>query len=194
MALPLSLPALRDDFVGGFRSASRRVGLEYELLPLDAATGRQVGYAGEPSIQSVLHWLASTKGWTAVGGEPLLELERRGARITLEPGAQIELSGAPQQSIRDVATELTAFLDDVRDAGRALGISFVPVGVTPQSLADEIVVIPKERYRIMTRYLKQQGADAWWMMRATAGMQVNLDAADSARAARLLRLLLRAAP
>lgn len=194
MPAPLDLLALRTDFVEGFGSTSQRVGLEFELLPLDPATGGQVPYDGGRSVQAVLHWLAATRGWTVVGSEPLLELERNGARLTLEPGAQVELSGAPQDSIRAVAAELAAFVDDIREASRTFGISFLPIGLTPQSHPDQIVVIPKERYRIMTRYLKQQGADAWWMMRATAGMQVNLDAADAAAAARLLRLLLRASP
>lgn len=182
------------DLASAFRPGPRQVGLEYELLPLDPETGDQIAYRGERSVERLLEWLVTHRGWSLGGDRPLLELERAGGRITLEPGAQIELSGAPQRSIAAVATELESFVDDLRTGASALGFLCVPLGVTPRSVPDAIEVIPKPRYGIMTSYLNAQGRSAWWMMRATAGMQVNLDAESPAAAARLLAIFLRAAP
>lgn len=194
MTRPLDEATLRADFHAGFRPGEPRVGLEYELLPLDPTSGEQIPYDGHRSVRAALGRLITDFGWHATGSDPLIELAKGNMRLTLEPGAQVELSGSPHASIAGVAAELVSFIADLTAVGRQLEIAWVPVGVTPVSPPDSIVVIPKSRYRIMTRYLPTRGADALWMMRCTAGMQVNLDATSPREAARLARVLWRAAP
>ncbi|MDH3284838.1 MAG: glutamate-cysteine ligase family protein, partial [Acidobacteriota bacterium] len=143
---------------------------------------------------TVLERMRADHGWHAVGGEPLLELERDGSRITLEPGAQVELSARPFENLADVRVELLRFLSELEEASRDLSIAWLPSGMQPRSRPDEIVVIPKPRYEIMTRYLPTRGDHALWMMRTTAGMQVNLDVLSPAEAARKMRLALRLCP
>jgi glutamate--cysteine ligase len=191
----LNRQQLLDQFRSQFRPGPRRVGLEYELLPLDPKTGHQLPYAGERSVSAALRHLIQARGWHAdSANSPLLALTKNDARLTLEPGAQVELSGAPKQSIAQVAAELEWYLDDLREAASALEIAWVAVGVTPLDRPEAITVIPKQRYEIMTRYLATRGRAAWWMMRATAGIQVNFDLCSPHDAASALRLFLRAAP
>ena len=184
-------------FCAGFRPRRERlVGLEYELLPIDPETGRAVPYAAEegPTVQAVLGRLRDVHGWRQIGGDPPLELARHGSRITLEPGAQIELSARPHARLADAEEELAEYISELREVSEPLGVSWLAMGTHPVSTPDEIPVIPKPRYRIMTAYLPTRGALALWMMRATAGAQVNLDVESPEQAARMLRLSLWMAP
>jgi glutamate--cysteine ligase len=192
----LDRAALVEHFDSGFRPREKKlIGLEYELLGVDRETGVAIPYDGRPgSVVSVLRRMCSQRGWNPVGGEPLLELERDGSRITLEPGAQIELSARALASLSEVREELWRFLGDLFVASEGLGILWIPLGIQPLSTPGDIEIIPKQRYDIMTRYLPRRGSLALWMMRTTAGMQVNLDVESPQDAARKLRLALRLCP
>lgn len=186
----------QDDLTTHFRNSFHRVshrliGLEYELLGMESKTGNALRYDGaEPCMVQIFDGLCRKYGWHPVGGEPILELRREGTRVTLEPGSQLELSLAPHQTLDAVATELAEWLKELRDVARPLGACFAPLGTQPVSTPETIPLIPKERYRIMTRYLPTRGDLALWMMRATAGMQVNLDMDSAEHAMRCLRLAL----
>ena len=197
MRLPLDESHLLSRFCAGFRPRSERlVGLEYELLPVDPDSGRAIPYdAGEgPTVRAVLTRLRDERGWRQVGEGPPLELARHGSRITLEPGAQIELSARPHRRLVDAEQELAAYIRELHEVSDPLGVGWLAMGTHPVSTPDEIPVIPKPRYRIMTAYLPTRGAHALWMMRATAGAQVNLDVTSPEEAARALRLALWTAP
>lgn len=196
MAAPLEPEILLARFCAGFRPRRERlVGLEYELVGVDAETGTAVPYDGaERSVVHVLRTFADRYGWRAVGEEPLLELARAGSRITLEPGAQIELSGRPHARLRDAEKELAGFVWQLIEVSEPLGILWLPMGQQPLTTPEQMTVIPKPRYGVMTRYLPQRGRLAIWMMRVTAGVQVNLDVESAEEAAALLRLSLWASP
>jgi glutamate--cysteine ligase len=173
------------------RLSERMIGVEYELLGVVTDTGEALPYEGsEPCMVQVLDGLCRQYGWHPVGGEPLLELRREGTRVTLEPGAQLELSLKPHRTLEGVRTELAEWLAELREVARPLGACFVPLGTQPLSTPDDIRIIPKERYRVMNNYLPTRGRLARWMMRATAGMQVNLDMETAESAVRSLRLAL----
>ncbi len=196
MTGPLTRRDLIDRFDAGFRPRpDRLIGLEFELVGVLDETGHAVPYRGQTrSVTTVLERLAARHGWTAVGGPPLLELEREGSRVTLEPGAQIELSARPFAELADVRLELDRFLGELLDVSEDLSINWLTTGMQPRSRPEDIVVLPKPRYEIMTRYLPTRGGHALWMMRTTAGMQVNLDVFSPQEAARKLRLALRISP
>jgi glutamate--cysteine ligase len=166
------------------------VGLEYERLGVLAESGAALPYEGERSVVAVLEALARDHGWSPVGGPPLLELARKGSRLTLEPGGQLELSARPHATLAGAGEELETFLDELRGVSAPLGILWLPLGLQPLSVPEEIAWLPKERYRIMSGYLPRRGRLAPWMMKTTAGMQVNLDLSGPEDAARQLRLAL----
>lgn len=168
-----------------------QVGLECERLGVFEESGAAVPFSGTRSVSAVLEGLRDRFDWQPVGGPPLLELERRGSRLTLEPGAQVELSGRTNLGLHQARAELAAFLRELRKVSVPLGILWLPLGLQPLSLPEEIPWIPKDRYRVMARYLPTRGRLAPWMMKATAGMQVNLDIRDPEDAALKLRLALR---
>jgi glutamate--cysteine ligase len=188
--------ALVEDFDGGFRPRPQRlIGLEYELIGVLDGRGEAVPFdGGRASVTTVLEQMAARHSWSPVGDGPLLELERDGSRITLEPGSQIELSARALATLDEVRDELDRFVSELRDVSCEIGVCWLPLGMQPLSHADDVRVIPKPRYAIMTRYLPTRGALALWMMRTTAGMQVNLDVMSPAEAAQKLRLALRLCP
>ncbi len=195
MRPPLTRQNLLCHFSAGFRPGRKRlIGLEYEMVGVHEETGQAISYdSEEASVIAVLDGLCREYGWHPSGGEPLLELERDGSRITLEPGSQLELSLRPHPDLGGVAAELSECLIEVESIARPLGLRFLALGQQPLTRPEEITVLPKERYRIMTRYLPTRGRFALWMMRITAGMQVNLDLLSPDEAARALRLALRMA-
>jgi glutamate--cysteine ligase len=168
----------------------RLIGVEYERLGVLAESGAALPYEGERSVVTVLESLARNAGWRPVGGPPLIELSRGGSRLTLEPGGQIELSARPHETLAAVGKEIETFLEELRSVSAPLGILWLPLGLQPLSVPEEIAWLPKERYRIMSTYLPGRGRLAPWMMKTTAGMQVNLDLRGEEDAARKLRLAL----
>jgi glutamate--cysteine ligase len=98
-----------------------------------------------------------------------------GGAISLEPGGQFELSGAPQSSIHEVADELAAHMTAAHEVAGALGIGFLSLGMSPKWTLAETPLMPKSRYRIMTRYMPEVGTRGLDMMYRTATVQANLD-------------------
>ena len=99
-------------------------------------------------------------------------------RITLEPGGQIEFSGAPQKSLLHVEQGISNYLELLREIGDRTGIIFVAAGFDPICGVADQRWIPKRRYQIMRPYLMRRGRRAWDMMSRTAAIQANLDYGD----------------
>ncbi len=172
-----------------------KIGIEFEKLGVDPATGRAIQYSGPSGVEQVLFRLADRFGWTPHFTEGrLLELERGASRITLEPGAQFELSGAPHRTLHDVADEVSVHLEELRavsDPGKEAWIGF---GNQPVSEWKDIELLPKKRYDIMTRYLPSRGELSLAMMRETAATQLNLDYEDEQDAMEKFRLSMAMSP
>ncbi|RMG58885.1 MAG: glutamate--cysteine ligase [Gammaproteobacteria bacterium] len=165
-----------------------RIGTEHEKIGFCLETLRPVPYEGERSIRSLLEMLQG-EGW-----EPILEQDRLTglrngpASITLEPGGQLELSGAPLASIFDTCREVTDHLHMLRQATETLRIGFLALGFQPKWRRDEIPWMPKERYAIMRRYMPKVGRLGLDMMLRTATVQANLDFDSEVDMARKMRI------
>ena len=172
-----------------------KMGIEFEKLGVDPGTGRAIPYSGPTGVEQFLYRLADRFGWTPHFTEGrLLELERGASRITLEPGSQLELSGAPHRTLHEVAAELAGHLDELRavsDPGKEAWIGF---GNQPLSQWQDIELLPKKRYDIMTRYLPSRGELSLAMMRETAATQLNLDYEDEQDAMEKFRLSMAMSP
>ena len=112
----------------------------------------------------------------------------KGGAISLEPGGQLELSGAPLETVHQTQEELRQHLVEVGEVGRELGIGFLGLGFSPKWTLAETPVMPKERYRIMTRYMPKRGTRGLDMMFRTATVQVNLDFGSEADMVEKLRV------
>jgi glutamate--cysteine ligase len=171
------------------------IGTEYEKVAVDRTTGAAAPFSGARGIEAVLRALAERYGW-----EPKEEdgrtvaLVREGASITLEPGAQLELSGAQCPTIHCTHEELTTHVREVVGVGGELGIAFLGLGIQPISRLDEIEWVPKRRYAIMGPYMARVGTLGQRMMKQTATVQANIDYSDERDAMRKLRVGMGIAP
>ncbi len=177
--------------------AQHRIGAESEKFGVDEATGAAIPYEGERSVLAVLEALVDRHGWRPERespGGPLIALQRAGASITLEPGGQLELSGAPLDNVHQICAEMSGHLAELRDISRELHLSWLGVGFHPLAAQAELPWVPKGRYAIMRRYLPTRGAHGLDMMRRTATVQANFDYASEEEAMRALRIALRLSP
>jgi glutamate--cysteine ligase len=170
-----------EDLVAFLRAGEKprerwRVGTEHEKLGLHGATLSPVAYEGERGIRALLERIAELGGWEP-GFEQgnLVSLQRDGASITLEPGGQLELSGAPLRTIHETCAEFRAHLELVRAASAPLDIVWLGLGMHPIHSVEELPRMPKQRYRIMRSYLPTRGSRGLIMMFATATVQANFD-------------------
>src|SRR5439155_1079740 len=129
-------------------------------------------------------------------GEHLLTaaLGRGGASITLEPGAQLELSGEQCRTLHCTHDELTTHVRELVGVGGELGLAFLGLGMQPISRPEEIEIVPKQRYAIMAPYMERVGTLGVRMMKQTATVQANIDYADERDAMRKLRVGMGLAP
>jgi glutamate--cysteine ligase len=172
-----------------------RIGTEYEKVAVDRATGEAIPFSGARGIEAVLRGLAERYGW-----EPKEEdgrtvaLARAGASITLEPGAQLELSGEQCPTIHCAHEELTTHVREVVTVGSELGIAFLGLGMQPISRLEQIEWVPKQRYRIMGPYMTRVGTLGQRMMKQTATVQANIDYSDERDAMQKMRVGMGIAP
>jgi glutamate--cysteine ligase len=186
----------RDDLVAWMAAGDKpaeafRVGAEHEKIPFYKADLTPVPYEGPRGIRALLEGLRARLGWEGIeDGGHLIGLfdPHGGAAISLEPGGQFELSGAPQPTVHDVADELDAYLRSAHAVADSLGIGFLALGVSPKWSLAETPVMPKSRYRIMSRYMPKVGTRGLDMMFRTATAQMNLDFADEADMVAKLRV------
>ncbi len=196
------MPLSEDDLYRFFHAAMKprhqwRVGAEAEKFGVYQETGGAVPYEGDRGIVGVLSALARRFGWTPVSeveGGPLIALERQHASVTLEPGGQLELSGAPLDDVHAILAETKAHLAELHTVCAPLGIAWLGVGFHPFARQDDLPWVPKLRYSIMKEYLPKRGERALDMMRRTATVQANFDYASEEDAMRKLRVALRVSP
>jgi glutamate--cysteine ligase len=192
----------RDDLLAPFESAFTpegmwRVGTEAEKFGVLSDSAQPIVYEGPRGVRAVLEALEATFGWYPQreheGGE-IIALERGAESITLEPGGQVELSGAPHSSIHDTAREWYGHLDELHYVGDQLGITWLGLGFHPFAKQSDLPWVPKLRYAVMREYLPTRGALGLDMMRRTCTVQANLDYASEADAMQKLRIGLKISP
>jgi glutamate--cysteine ligase len=158
-----------------------RIGTEHEKIPFYADTLAPVPYhgvGGRGGVRAMIEGLQARIGW-----EPIMDRDaligladpRGGGAISLEPGGQFELSGAPLLDAHETARELNDHFTEVGAVAREIGIKFLDLGCSPKWSRAETPAMPKQRYAIMSKYMPQVGSRGLDMMFRTATVQVNLD-------------------
>jgi len=172
-----------------------RLGTEHEKFGWLTDSRLPLPYAGDRSISALFDGLIARHGWTPVReGENIIGLSRDGANISLEPGGQFELPGAPRGAGTDTEAELRQHLDEVAGIATPLGIRFMGIGAAPEWRHDQMPVMPKGRYRLMTDYMGRVGTHGTQMMYRTSTVQVNLDYSSEADMVKKLRVALALQP
>ncbi len=187
---PIERPEQMAEYIAaGCKPASEwRLGTEHEKFGFLTDTLTPLPYAGERSISALFAGLESRYGWTPVQeAGNTIGMKRGKANISLEPGGQFELSGAPLATIHDTAAELDSHLTEVKSIADPLGIGFLGIGAAPQWSHAQMPVMPKGRYRLMTDYMGRVGTHGTQMMYRTCTVQVNLDFASEADMVKKLR-------
>ncbi|MFP6656451.1 MAG: glutamate--cysteine ligase [Myxococcota bacterium] len=189
-----------DDLLGYFRDSETppedwRVGTEHEKIGVYADTGDRVPFEGPYGINALLEKIAAKIGWDPVQERgKTVGLLRDRASVTLEPGGQIELSGAPLRTSRETCVEFNAHVDLVKELSDEFGIAWLGLGIDPFHEVADIPTMPKRRYDIMRAYLPTRGDLALDMMHATATVQANFDYQDEADMVSKMRTALLATP
>ena len=172
-----------------------RIGTEHEKFGYDARSLLPLPYEGAASVRAMLEGLRDGFGW-----EPVLEqgniigLTRNGANVSLEPGGQLELSGAPVETLHETDAELANHLKEVAQVGDRIGAKFIGLGAAPVWAQEQMPMMPKGRYRLMTEYMDRVGTMGKTMMYRTCTVQVNLDYASEADMVKKMRVALALQP
>jgi glutamate--cysteine ligase len=187
---------LQDFFRAGEKPPEAwRVGTEHEKVGLYERTLEPVPYEGPRGIGALLRKLHVEHGFDPLlDGETLVGLEREGATITLEPGGQLELSGAPLRTMHETCREFRDHLALMKHVSAEFGIIWLGLGMHPLASVDELPRMPRERHGIMRELLARQGHLAHDMMHATGSVQANFDFASERDMATKLRLSMAASP
>ncbi|MBA3049115.1 glutamate--cysteine ligase [Brevundimonas sp.] len=183
-------PLSRDDLIGAMSKGAKpkdqwRIGAEHEKFGFDRTTLRRPAYEGENGILAMLTGLQRF-GWAPVEeAGHIIALERRNdegmtASISLEPGGQFELSGAPLKDVHDICNETGQHLMEVKQVADQINLGFIGAGFDPLWRREDVPVMPKGRYKIMRAYMPKKGSLGLDMMLRTCTIQSNLDFADEA--------------
>lgn len=189
-----------EDLLRHFREGEKprerwRIGTEHEKLPFGRHTHQPLAFGGERGIFAILEGLRTRFGWLPVReGENVIALTRGEASITLEPGGQLELSGAAVTSAHETCAELSQHVRELRELSEDLDVVLLMVGRNPVVPSSDMPWMPKERYAIMRRYLPTRGDMALDMMLSTCTVQTNIDYSDEADMARKLRVAMGLSP
>jgi glutamate--cysteine ligase len=174
-------------------AAALRVGTEHEKIPFHASSHAPVPYEGAErgGVRALLEGLRDALGWEPIHDrDALIGLydPKGGGAISLEPGGQFELSGAPFLDVHATKAELDSHLRALAAVAAPLGVSFLDLGCSPKWSRAETPVMPKQRYGIMSAYMPKVGALGLDMMFRTATIQVNLDFTSEADMAMKMRV------
>ena len=188
--------ALAAYMASGCKPASDwKIGTEHEKFGYLTDTLAPLPYDGPRSINALFKGLEDRFGWTPVReGDHVIGLTRAGANISLEPGGQFELSGAPLQSVNDTAAEFDNHMAEVKSLADPMGVAFMGIGAAPVWRHGDMPVMPKGRYRLMTDYMGRVGTHGTQMMYRTCTVQVNLDYASEADMVKKLRVAIALQP
>ncbi len=177
-----------------------RIGTEHEKFVFHTENLTPVGYDGDAGIRALMEAMIADYGWQPIReGDTIIALKRAtGAgipeTISLEPGGQFELSGAPLTTLHETCAEAGNHLSECLEIGERLGIGFLGMGFTPTWTLDQMPTMPKRRYSVMTRYMPEVGTRGHDMMYRTCTIQVNLDFANEADMVKKLRVSLALQP
>jgi len=194
----------RDELVAYLASGSKpaeqwRIGTEHEKFGFCTETLKPLPYEGAKSVRGMLEQLVARFGWLPIYEEGnLIALKEPGEGITgsisLEPGGQFELSGAPLETLHETCEEVGTHLKQVSQIGDDLKVGFLGLGFSPKWTLEETPIMPKGRYAIMRDYMAKKGSLGRDMMFRSCTVQVNLDFSGEADMVRKLRVSLALQP
>ncbi|GIX38782.1 MAG: glutamate--cysteine ligase [Silanimonas sp.] len=171
-----------------------RIGTEHEKFGFRHEDLLPPPYEGERGIRAVLEGIARF-GWQRVEEDgKLIALVQDKASVTLEPAGQLELSGAPLETLHETCRETAQHLYEVKAAADPLRIGFLGMGFQPKWRREDMPWMPKGRYRIMRAYMPKVGSLGLDMMTRTCTIQTNLDFASEADMVRKFRVSLALQP
>lgn len=172
-----------------------RIGTEHEKFGYCKDTLKPLPYDGERSIKAVLNGLRDRYGWAPIEeAGNIIGLQKGSANVSLEPGGQLELSGAPLETIHQTCDEVNEHLREVQSVADEIGARFIGLGAAPHWTHDDMPLMPKGRYKLMDGYMQKVGDLGTSMMRRTCTVQVNLDFSSEADMVQKLRVSLALQP
>ena len=189
-----------EDLLAYFDGAAKpkadwKIGTEHEKFGFRRSTLRPLPYGGEDGVRALLEGLQDLSHWQPVmEGEHIIGLKHGMASISLEPGGQFELSGAPLEHLHQTCIEVGDHLRDVRTIADRLDIGFLGLGFSPLWSLDETPIMPKGRYRIMRDYMARVGRLGRQMMFRSCTVQTNLDFESEAAMAQRMRVAIALQP
>ncbi len=152
-----------------------RIGTEHEKFGFNLETLENLPYEGPSGIKAMLEGLQRF-GWQPQSEEgKVIALTMDGYSVSLEPGGQLELSGAPLETLHQTCTEVHTHLAQVREVGDEIGVGFLGLGFNPKWTVEQTPIMPKGRYGIMKAYMPTRGQHGLDMMFRSCTVQVNLD-------------------
>jgi glutamate--cysteine ligase len=172
---PESIPLFVENLLRGEKPADEwRCGVEFELFGYDRAEDYR--RLDTSQVQCVLAGFAPSSNDLVYEGGTLIEVSAGwNSRLTIEPGGQIEFSGAPHARLADVEREVRRYLARLNEVAEGHNLVFLAVGFDPLRTLAEQNWFPKMRYEVMRPYLARRGPRAWDMMARTCAVQTNLD-------------------
>ena len=203
MDSPKDLPIRsHDDLLSVFAEAEKppaawKIGPEFEKFGVYEDNLAPIPYEGRRGVLRIFEDLVEGHGWTPereFDGGPIIALMRGGGSITLEPGGQLELSGAAVTDVHKVCGEFRGHLTEITAISKELGIRWLGLGFQPFARRDEFSWVPKSRYPIMREYLPTRGGHALDMMLRTSTVQANYDFENERDAMRKMRVALALSP
>lgn len=199
-------PITRDELVDVLSGAERPdpsthlIGTELEkagvYMPPDGGPPQPVSYTEHilPTLRAMVDRFGWKPGIDKGSSGEMIDLVRDGASITLEPGGQFELSGAPLHNVHETCAEFSNHYDELHEISQPLSLAWMAVGHHPWATREEIHRMPKGRYVVMANYLPTRGGRALDMMLRTCTVQANFDYASEAQCAERFRLANAMAP
>ena len=167
----------KDDLIKYFQDGCKTanelsIGVEHEKFLFDSKTNKRIDFE---VVTKILKFLEQF-GWKPIKEKNnIIALKKKKKSITLEPGNQIELSGAPLNSIHQNCSESYEFLDELKKACKNFNLKMMATSFDPFSKLEDIPKNPKQRYEIMTEEMPKNGKLSLEMMYQTCGTQINLD-------------------
>ena len=153
-----------------------KIGTEHEKFGFKKSNLTPLPYKGSCSILSVLKGLIDTFGWKPIEeNNVIIGLKKGAANVTLEPGGQLELSGALLENVHETCLEVATHLAEVKTIADRIGAGFIGLGAAPEWLHTQMPKMPKDRYKLMAPYMEKVGSHGTQMMFRTCTVQVNLD-------------------
>ncbi|PCH81984.1 MAG: glutamate--cysteine ligase [Hyphomicrobiales bacterium] len=174
-----------------------RIGTEHEKFGFRKGSFEPIPYEGERGVERLLLGMEGLLGWERLEDQgKIIGLKDPcgGGAISLEPGGQFELSGAPLETLHQTCREVHSHLAQVREVADPLDIGFLGLGVSPKWLRSDTPMMPKSRYEIMSNYMPKVGDLGLDMMFRSCTIQVNLDFSSEQDMAKKMRVSLALQP